>query len=100
VGFSLLSLLLNTIEIAKLVSETLTPFVMVFTHVLKMALALAILALDVVVYTQHSEGNWSLVGLAIDCALLYVSQPGIGFILRQSDQPTVSVHVPPASTPL
>ena len=44
---------------------------MVFMHVIKLTCALAILALDIVVYTQRSEGNWSMVGLAIDSALMY-----------------------------
>lgn len=44
---------------------------MVFMHVIKLTCALAILALDIVVYTQRSEGNWSMVGLVIDSALMY-----------------------------
>ncbi len=54
-------------------SETLTPFFMVCTHVTKLTLELAVLALDIVVYTTQSEGQWSQIGLAIDCLLLYVS---------------------------
>lgn len=69
-GLSTTCLILTTVEISKLVAETLTPFAMVFTHVLKMTCALAILGLDVVVYVWRTDGHWPLIGLVIDCALL------------------------------
>jgi hypothetical protein len=48
----------------------LTPFLMLGTHVIKLTLAFANLGLDVVVYLQRSEREYSIVGLAIDCGLL------------------------------
>ena len=69
-GLSTLSLILTAVEISKLVAETLTPFAMVFTNVLKLTCAAAILGLDVVVYLSRTDGHWSLIGLVIDCALL------------------------------
>ena len=44
---------------------------MLFMHSIKFTSALAILALDIVVYIERSEGNWSMVGLAIDSGLMY-----------------------------
>ncbi len=43
---------------------------MLVSHILKLTCALAILGLDIVVYINRSDGNWSTVGLAIDCALM------------------------------
>ncbi|OAA59851.1 hypothetical protein SPI_06049 [Niveomyces insectorum RCEF 264] len=72
VGFSVVSLVLTIMEVAKLFSETLTPFFLLASHIVKMTCAFANLALDIVVYTQRSEGNWSSIGLAIDVGLLSV----------------------------
>jgi hypothetical protein len=58
------------IEIAKTVTEKLTPLLMLGSNIFKLACAGAILGLDIVVYTQHSEANYSLIGLGIDCAVL------------------------------
>lgn len=69
-GLSTVCLILTTIEISKLAAESLTPFVMVFTHVLKTTCTLAILGLDIVVYIWRTDGHWSLTGLVIDCALV------------------------------
>lgn len=73
VSFSIASLLLNIIEMSRLISETLTPFFMLFTHIVKLTLAAAILGLDVVAYIQNIEGNWPIIGLAIDISLLVVT---------------------------
>jgi hypothetical protein len=70
VGLSTVSLVLTTVEISKLVAETLTPFAMIFTHVLKVMCTLAILGLDIAVYIWRTDGHWSLTGLVLDCALL------------------------------
>lgn len=44
---------------------------MLFTHIIKLTCALAILALDVVVYVQIShEKHYSLVGLGLDCGFM------------------------------
>lgn len=66
----MVSLILTILEVSRLFSETLTPFFLLASHVIKMTCAFAILGLDIVVYTQRSEGNWSLIGLAIDSGLL------------------------------
>jgi hypothetical protein len=43
---------------------------MIFGNAVSLALSLAILALDVVIYVQHSDKNYSTIALALDCALL------------------------------
>lgn len=70
VAFSLLALILTILEITKTVGEVLTPFFMLGTHVIKLTLAFVNLALDIVVYLQRSDRNYSIIGLAIDCGLL------------------------------
>lgn len=70
VGLSLLCVILTGLEVHRLVAETLTPFFLLACNVLKMTGAFSILALDIVVYTQRSEGNWSTIGLALDAAAL------------------------------
>lgn len=73
VAFSTLALVCTLIEIAKTAAETLTPFAMVCTHILKLTLALAMLALDIVVHIQGLDHEYSSVGLALDCAFLGVA---------------------------
>lgn len=57
-------------EIWRYTAETLTPWTMLFTHVVKTTCAIAILALDIVVYVQSTEKHYSLVGLGIDAVLM------------------------------
>ncbi|PHH85974.1 hypothetical protein CDD83_10911 [Cordyceps sp. RAO-2017] len=57
-------------EMARLVAEALTPWTMLFTHVLKLTCASAILALDIVVYVLRSDAHYSLVGLGLDTAMI------------------------------
>ncbi|TEA15081.1 hypothetical protein C8034_v002761 [Colletotrichum sidae] len=77
IGFSLICLVSTVYEIAKLAAETLTPWTMLFTHVLKIVCSLATLALDVVVFVQRKDSRYSLVGLGLDCVLiLLVTVPG------------------------
>ncbi|KAK0749848.1 hypothetical protein B0T18DRAFT_323155 [Schizothecium vesticola] len=73
VAFSTLALVCTMTEIAKAAAETLTPFAMVCTHILKLTLALAMLALDIVVHIQGLDHEYSSVGLALDCAFLAVA---------------------------
>lgn len=73
VAFSTLALVCTLTEIAKTAAETLTPFAMVCTHILKLTLALAMLALDIVVHIQGLDHEYSSVGLALDCAFLGVA---------------------------
>lgn len=70
VTFSLLALILTILEITKTAGEVLTPFFMLGTHAIKLTLVFVNLALDIVVYQQRSDKNYSIVGLAIDCGLL------------------------------
>lgn len=56
-------------EMAKCAAESLTPRAMLCTHLVKLASALAILALDIAVYTSRAEVHYSLVGLGLDAAL-------------------------------
>ncbi|KAL2176692.1 uncharacterized protein P884DRAFT_330387 [Thermothelomyces heterothallicus CBS 202.75] len=70
VGFNLIALVLNIVEIARMATERLTPFVMVFTQSIKLTLAFAVLALDIVAYLEHMDGHYSTVGLSLDCGLL------------------------------
>lgn len=57
-------------EISKTATETLTPFAMLCTHIIKLTVALAMLALDVTVYLQRTDQDYSIVGLALDCGFL------------------------------
>ncbi|KAK1638867.1 hypothetical protein BDP81DRAFT_370529 [Colletotrichum phormii] len=76
--FSLVCLFSTFYEISKLASETLTPWTMLFTHILKIVCSLAVLALDVVVFVQRKDSHYSVVGLGLDCFfLVLVAIPGI-----------------------
>lgn len=70
IAFSLASFIINAIQIAKFLAEALTPFGMVVCNVLSVTLSTAILALDVVVYLQHTEKKYSIIALGMDCSLL------------------------------
>ncbi|KAK4131452.1 hypothetical protein BT67DRAFT_387929, partial [Trichocladium antarcticum] len=70
VGFNLAALILNILEIARHATERLTPFLMICTHAIKLALALAVLALDVVAYTRRLDGHYPTIGLALDSGLV------------------------------
>ncbi|KAI1485527.1 hypothetical protein F5X96DRAFT_324730 [Biscogniauxia mediterranea] len=69
--FSFISLLITLISIARFIAEALTPLPLVFSSILGLALAGAILALDIVVYVQHADRHYSLIGLGIDSALMF-----------------------------
>lgn len=99
IGFSATSLLLTAYEIFRYVAERLTPFGMLFVHVLKLTCSLAILALDIVVYTQHSEGHWSLAALATDAVLVALNIAGfvlalVGFRRVRSGYGDLEYHHP------
>ncbi|KAL1891190.1 hypothetical protein Sste5346_007823 [Sporothrix stenoceras] len=70
VALGVLCLVLTIMEAARLLAETLTPYFLLACHIIKMTCAAAMLALDIVVYINRSEGNWSSIGLALDVALL------------------------------
>ncbi|KAF4774712.1 hypothetical protein HER10_EVM0002654 [Colletotrichum scovillei] len=78
IAFSLVCLFSTFYEISKLAAETLTPWTMLFTHILKIVCSLAVLALDVVVFVQRKDSHYSVVGLGLDCFLLIlVAIPGV-----------------------
>ncbi|KAL7951408.1 hypothetical protein V8C42DRAFT_7274 [Trichoderma barbatum] len=60
-------------EIARYFAESLTPWTMLFTHIVKLGCATAILALDVVIYVQRSGSHYSLVGLGMDALLMVIA---------------------------
>lgn len=71
IGMSFIAATCTLVEVGKYVAEALTPWTMLFTHVVKLTCASAICALDVIVYTQRKEYQ-SLIGLGLDVALLCV----------------------------
>ncbi|KAI1136440.1 hypothetical protein F5Y05DRAFT_108418 [Hypoxylon sp. FL0543] len=71
VAFSFFSLLITFVTIARFIAEVLTPLPLLFANILNMVLASAVLALDIVVYVKYTDRQYSLVGLAMDCALLF-----------------------------
>ncbi|KAF4483500.1 hypothetical protein FAGAP_11745 [Fusarium agapanthi] len=62
--------LCSFVEIAKYFAEALTPWTMLFTHVIKLTCAIATLALDIVVYTEKHDKHYSLVALGITSLVL------------------------------
>ncbi|KAI1504061.1 hypothetical protein F5X99DRAFT_68588 [Biscogniauxia marginata] len=68
--FSFISLIITLISIARFIAEALTPLPLVFSCILGLALSGAILALDIVVYVQHADRHYSMIGLGIDCGLM------------------------------
>ncbi|KAI9147777.1 hypothetical protein HJFPF1_12808 [Paramyrothecium foliicola] len=73
VAFSFVAALCTFFEIGKYIAESLTPWTMLFTHVLKLSCATAILALDVVVYARQHDKHYSLIGLGLDIAFILVA---------------------------
>ncbi|KAI1101622.1 hypothetical protein F4804DRAFT_335106 [Jackrogersella minutella] len=71
VAFSFISLIITFISIARFIAEVLTPLPLLFGNILNLALASAVLALDVVVYVRFSEKEYSFIGLIMDCALMF-----------------------------
>lgn len=70
IALSFVVALCTIFEIGRYFSESLTPWTMLFTHVVKLACASAILALDVVVYVQRDDSHYSLIGLGMDGLLM------------------------------
>ncbi|OTA96573.1 hypothetical protein M434DRAFT_392752 [Hypoxylon sp. CO27-5] len=71
VAFSFISLLITFITIARFIAEVLTPLPLLFANIINLALAAAVLALDIVVYLNYTDRQYSLAGLAMDCALMF-----------------------------
>lgn len=73
VGLSLVASICTFFEIYRYFAESLTPWTMLFTHVIKLTCAVAIMVLDIIVYTQRHDRHYSLIGLGIDAAFMYVA---------------------------
>ncbi|KAI2467322.1 hypothetical protein F4781DRAFT_312799 [Annulohypoxylon bovei var. microspora] len=71
VAFSFVSLVIIFVSIAKFIAEVLTPLPLLFGNILNLVLASAVLSLDIVVYLKYTERQYSLAGLAMDCALMF-----------------------------
>ncbi|KFA62026.1 hypothetical protein S40285_02119 [Stachybotrys chlorohalonatus IBT 40285] len=70
VGLSLVASICTFFEIYRYFAESLTPWTMLFTHVIKLTCAVAIMVLDIIVYTQRHDRHYSLIGLGIDAAFI------------------------------
>ncbi|KAM3512985.1 hypothetical protein MY11210_003385 [Beauveria gryllotalpidicola] len=73
IAMSLVASLCTFVDIARYYTESLTPWTMLFTHVVKATCAFAILALDVAVYITLSEEKYSLVGIGLDGLLILLT---------------------------
>ncbi|KAI0195049.1 hypothetical protein F4808DRAFT_331769 [Astrocystis sublimbata] len=73
IGFSLVSLVVTFIAIARFIAEVLTPLPLLFGCILNVVLSAAVLALDIVIYVQRKDKQYSLIGLALDAALIVVT---------------------------
>lgn len=67
---SLIVAIFNFIEIVRYANESLTPWTMLFTHVIKTVATAAILGLDVVAYIILSEQHYSVISIVMDGILL------------------------------
>ncbi|KAK6952859.1 hypothetical protein Daesc_005154 [Daldinia eschscholtzii] len=71
VTFSFISLVIVFVSIARFVAEVLTPVPLLFGNIINLALTSAVLALDIVVYVKYADRKYSLIGLIMDCVLIY-----------------------------
>lgn len=69
---SFMMLLCTLYEMIRFAGESLTPWTMLFTHAAKLVFAAIMFALGVVVYVGRRNTSYSLAGIAIDAALMYV----------------------------
>ncbi|OAA73335.1 hypothetical protein ISF_00236 [Cordyceps fumosorosea ARSEF 2679] len=73
IAMSLIASLCTFVDAGRYYTESLTPWTMLFTHIVKATCAFAILALDVAVYVILSEEKYSLVGIALDSLFLLLT---------------------------
>ncbi|GAW13289.1 hypothetical protein ANO14919_026700 [Xylariales sp. No.14919] len=71
IGFSLVSLVITFIAVARFIAEALTPLSLLFGSILNGVLSGVVLALDIVIYVQRRDRNYSIIGLALDAALIF-----------------------------
>jgi hypothetical protein len=70
IAFSLTSLAVTLVSIARFIAEVLTPLPLLFGCILNLVLSAAVLALDIVVYIQRADKKYSIIGLSLDVALM------------------------------
>jgi hypothetical protein len=68
--FSLVSLVITLISVARFIAEVLTPLPLLFGCILNLVLSSAVLALDIVIYIQRPDKKYSIIGLGLDVALM------------------------------
>ncbi|KAF2963455.1 hypothetical protein GQX73_g10127 [Xylaria multiplex] len=71
IGFSLISLVVTFVAIARFIAEVLTPLSLLFGCILNVVLSCVVLALDIVIYVQRKDKHYSLIGLGLDAALIF-----------------------------
>ncbi|KAI1757613.1 hypothetical protein F4782DRAFT_135860 [Xylaria castorea] len=71
IAFSLVSLVVTSIAIARFIAEVLTPMPLLFGCILNLVLSSVVLALDIVVYVQRRDKQYSIIGLGLDIALIF-----------------------------
>ncbi|KAI1476404.1 hypothetical protein F4774DRAFT_392868 [Daldinia eschscholtzii] len=71
VTFSFISLVIVFVSIARFIAEVLTPVPLLFGNIINLALTSAVLALDIVVYVKYADRKYSLIGLIMDCVLVF-----------------------------
>ncbi|KAH8159879.1 hypothetical protein CIB48_g8370 [Xylaria polymorpha] len=70
IAFSLVSLAVTFIAIARFIAEALTSINVLFGCILNLVLSSVVLALDIVIYVQRRDKQYSLIGLVLDIALI------------------------------
>ncbi|KAI1820842.1 hypothetical protein F4861DRAFT_34670 [Xylaria intraflava] len=70
VAFSLISLLIILVAIARYIAEILTPLPMLFGCVLNLVFSSVVLALDIVIYVRRQDKKYSIIGLVLDVVLI------------------------------
>lgn len=70
VALSGLATICTIFEIARFIAEALTPWTVLFTHIIKLTCAVALMILDIVAHTKGIDGHYSTIGLALDSAFL------------------------------
>ncbi|KAK4178506.1 hypothetical protein QBC36DRAFT_385906 [Triangularia setosa] len=83
VAFNLLSLLLTILELARYLTERLTPFLLLSTNLIKLTLSFAVLGLDIVAHLRRLDGHYATIGLSLDCGLLAASLSSFVYAIRK-----------------
>ncbi|KAI0394410.1 hypothetical protein F5Y17DRAFT_251544 [Xylariaceae sp. FL0594] len=70
ITFSLSSLAVTCVSIARFIAEVLTPLPLLFGCILNLVLSASVLALDIVVYIRRADKKYSIIGLGLDVTLI------------------------------